>query len=75
MNLIDKSKVVIGGENDKSQKYISPTVMFNVTGEDKVMGEEIFGPILPFVTVENSQEAIDFINSRYFRFLIKKILK
>ncbi|CAF0702827.1 unnamed protein product [Brachionus calyciflorus] len=64
LNLIDQSKVVVGGESDKSQKFIAPTVMFNVTPEDKVMSEEIFGPVLPFITVNNRQEAIDFINSR-----------
>jgi acyl-CoA reductase-like NAD-dependent aldehyde dehydrogenase len=62
VNLIDKSKVVIGGDCDPQDKYISPTIMFNVTKEDKVMHEEIFGPILPFVTVSNHEEAIDFIN-------------
>ena len=40
--------------------------MFNCTRSDKVMQEEIFGPILPFVTVNNYQEAIDFINGGYF---------
>ncbi len=36
----------------------------NVTEKDNVMQEEIFGPILPFVTVNNEQEAINFINKR-----------
>jgi acyl-CoA reductase-like NAD-dependent aldehyde dehydrogenase len=36
----------------------------NVNGNDKVMQEEIFGPILPFITVNNEREAIEFINSR-----------
>ncbi len=63
-NLLEKSKIVLGGETDQSQKYVSPTIMFNVTPDDKVMKEEIFGPILPFVTVNNHQEAIDFINDR-----------
>lgn len=36
----------------------------NVDGNDQVMQEEIFGPILPFVTVNNEQEAIQFINAR-----------
>jgi aldehyde dehydrogenase (NAD+) len=75
-DLIDKSKVVIGGESDSKEKYISPTVMFNCTRSDKVMQEEIFGPILPFVTVNNYQEAIDFINEGYFEhlnYLFKKL--
>lgn len=38
--------------------------MFNVQAEDKVMQEEIFGPILPFINVLNYDEAIDFINQK-----------
>lgn len=60
--LIDNSKVVLGGKTDEASLYISPTVMFDCTKSDKVMQEEIFGPVLPFVTVSNRQEAIDFVN-------------
>ena len=69
--LIDASrdKVAIGGANDESQLYISPTVLTNVTAEDAVMKEEIFGPVLPIVVVENmdrtADEAIKFVNERY----------
>ena len=46
--LIDKNKVVFGGQTDSAILYsISPTVMDHVTYEDKVMQEEIFGPIMP----------------------------
>ena len=63
--LIDKTKVAIGGDYDESQRYIEPTILFNVTPEDKIMQEEIFGPVLPFITVKNHEEAIDFINERF----------
>lgn len=62
--LLDKSKVVIGGESVQDERYIAPTVLFNVKPEDKIMQEEIFGPILPFLTVADHNEAIKFINSR-----------
>lgn len=62
--LVDQSKVAIGGNLDENDLYISPTVMTNVLPDDKVMQEEIFGPILPIVNVKNSDEAIDFINQR-----------
>lgn len=39
--------------------------MTNVLPDDKVMQDEIFGPILPIVNITNSDEAIDFINQRY----------
>ena len=53
ISLIDKSKVVFGGESDASSLKISPTVMDNVTDEDAVMGEEIFGPIMPIITFDS----------------------
>lgn len=60
--LIDSAKTVIGGETDEDSLYISPTIMTNVTRDDKVMQEEIFGPVLPIVNVKDYQEAIDFVN-------------
>lgn len=59
-----KSKVVVGGDYDSQDLFIAPTIMANVTGNDKIMQDEIFGPILPIVPVENAYEAIKFINSR-----------
>ena len=62
--LIDQNKVAFGGETDVSTLKIAPTVMDNVTPEDAVMGEEIFGPILPVLTFNNITEAESFVNSR-----------
>ncbi len=63
-NLIDKAKTVIGGEANRETLKIAPTVMDNVTLDDAVMAEEIFGPILPILTYENREEVITFISSR-----------
>lgn len=57
------SKVAIGGQVDASEKYIAPTLLFDVKLTDPVMQEEIFGPILPIVPVESAFEAIKVINS------------
>ncbi|CAF1282342.1 unnamed protein product, partial [Rotaria sordida] len=62
--LIDTTKVVYGEETDAKQNYIAPTIMTNVNIAGKVMQEEIFGPILPIITVNNEHEAIDLINTR-----------
>ncbi|CAH2089350.1 unnamed protein product [Euphydryas editha] len=64
--LIDasKDKVVIGGRYDAQDRFIAPTILANVTASDKIMEDEIFGPILPIVPIENAYEAIKFINSR-----------
>lgn len=64
MGLIEKDKVVIGGKGDKEALKIEPTILDNVTFDDAVMGEEIFGPILPIIEVDNMDEVIDTISSR-----------
>ncbi|KAL1924753.1 uncharacterized protein VTP21DRAFT_4407 [Calcarisporiella thermophila] len=64
--LLEKSngRVVIGGEKDRNDLFISPTVVIDVQPDDKLMSEEIFGPLLPIVSVTGLQEAITFISSR-----------
>lgn len=54
--LIDPEKVVVGGETDKSQKFIAPTIMNNVTLDDPCMQEEIFGPVLPVLEYTELEE-------------------
>jgi len=56
--LIDKEKVVAGGEYDASSLRIAPTVMDNVSWDDAVMADEIFGPILPIVTFDSFDDVI-----------------
>lgn len=57
--LIDKNKVIIGGETDCGSNRIAPTVMDNVTENDAVMGEEIFGPIMPILTFDDFDKIVD----------------
>lgn len=57
--LIDKNKVIIGGETDCGSNRIAPTVMDNVTEDDAVMGEEIFGPIMPILTFDDFDKMVD----------------
>lgn len=59
MDLIDPGKVVFGGKGDRSELYIEPTVMDNVTPEDKVMQEEVFGPLLPVLSFSNLEKLIE----------------
>ncbi len=63
VGMINQDKVVFGGKSDRSDKYISPTIMDNVTPDDAIMQEEIFGPIIPIMTYENIEEAIGMVNS------------
>lgn len=62
--LLDSGRVVVGGTGDRADKYLAPTVLADVDPASPVMREEIFGPILPVVTVAGLDEAIDFINDR-----------
>lgn len=60
--LIDSDKVVCGGRSDASTLQIEPTVMDCVTFDDAVMQEEIFGPIMPILTYDSLDDAIEKIN-------------
>lgn len=64
MGLIKGADIAIGGKSDPEDLYIEPTILVNVNGDDPVMQDEIFGPILPIINVENAFDAIKFINSR-----------
>jgi aldehyde dehydrogenase (NAD+) len=56
--------VVTGGGSDRSTLSIDPTVIVDPAPDDPVMAEEIFGPILPIITVGSTEEAVAFVNSR-----------
>jgi len=62
--LIDNDKVVAGGESDKSSLYIAPTVLSEVTWDDAVMKEEIFGPLMPIMSFSDLNEVYKVINSQ-----------
>ena len=61
--LIDKTKVVCGGTWNEASQQIAPTIMDQVTWNDAVMQEEIFGPVLPILTYESLDEVISTVNS------------
>jgi aldehyde dehydrogenase (NAD+) len=63
-SMLESGSVVIGGETDANTKYIAPTVLADVNVSAPVMQDEIFGPILPMVEIDNVSEAIAFINSK-----------
>ena len=63
LGLIDKEKVVFGGNSDRDALRIEPTVMDNVTFSDAVMQEEIFGPVMPVLTFDSLDEVIRNVNA------------
>ncbi|NP_001315147.1 aldehyde dehydrogenase family 3 member A2b isoform X1 [Danio rerio] len=64
MSLMEGSSIAVSGEHNEAECYIAPTVLRDVKPDAKVMQEEIFGPLLPIVTVNSVDEAIKFINQR-----------
>ncbi len=62
--LLDSGKVAVGGRHDREDLFIAPTVLTDVDPASPVMQEEIFGPILAVVEVEDLDAAIAFINER-----------
>lgn len=63
LSLINAEKTVYGGKSHPETLKIEPTVMDNVSQEDAVMQEEIFGPVLPVLTFETIDEVIEIINN------------
>ncbi len=60
----DSGTVAFGGVTDATDRYIAPTVLLDPEPDSDVMTDEIFGPILPVITVDDIDEAIDFVNAR-----------
>ena len=56
--MIDPAKVVAGGKSDPEAPYLDPTILYPVSWDDKVMEEEVFGPILPILTYKSLDEAL-----------------
>jgi len=63
-SLVEQDKIYHGGHTDKEQRTMAPTVLSNVLPTDKVMNEEIFGPVLPVISYEDLNSAISFIKSK-----------
>ena len=62
--LFKNKKPVVGGESDAGARYIAPSILTDVAPDDAIMKDEIFGPLLPVLTVADAAEAIAFINAR-----------
>lgn len=64
LGLLDPAKTALGGQYEEESLRIAPTLLTGVDWSDPVMGEEIFGPILPVLTWEDPDEAIDTVRAR-----------
>ena len=63
-SMLGDGSVVIGGQHDAADRYISPTVLVDVRRDSRIMAEEIFGPILPIIPVSSVDEAVTFVTER-----------
>jgi len=62
--LLTSGTIYHGGQHDRSERYIAPTILVDISPESPVMQEEIFGPILPVLEVGDIREVVDFVNAR-----------
>ncbi|HOT11738.1 MAG TPA: aldehyde dehydrogenase family protein [Polyangiaceae bacterium] len=62
--LLGSGDVAVGGEADEENLYLAPTLLTHVPADSAVMAEEIFGPILPVLSISSIDEAIHFVKAR-----------
>jgi aldehyde dehydrogenase (NAD+) len=62
--MLSSGEVVVGGQTDEQDCFIAPTILRNVSPDSPVMQDEIFGPILPVLTVPSIDAAVSFVNAR-----------
>ena len=63
-NLIPKDKIYFGGEQNASERIIQPTLLQNISFEDLIMKEEIFGPLLPVISFDNLDDVISKVKKK-----------
>ncbi|EEF39460.1 conserved hypothetical protein [Ricinus communis] len=58
------NKIVHGGQRDQTKLMIAPTLLLDVPEDSQIMQEEIFGPLLPIITVDNLKDSFEVIKSK-----------
>jgi aldehyde dehydrogenase (NAD+) len=61
---LDNQNVIFGGTLDERERYIEPTLLLNPDDATPIMRDEIFGPLLPIIEVDDMEQAITFVNKR-----------
>lgn len=64
ISYLEGSKIYTGGQYDEDNLMMAPTILTDMSWDDKIMQEEIFGPILPVLTFQNLDETIDLLNQK-----------
>jgi aldehyde dehydrogenase (NAD+) len=66
VSYISQGKIISGGRHDEKDLYIEPTLLADVSPEDSIMQEEIFGPILPVIAYDDRQEVVNWVHRNPF---------
>lgn len=64
VGLLGQGELIVGGQHDEATRYLAPTIVKNPPLDSRLMTDEIFGPILPMITVKDLDAAIEFVNER-----------
>ena len=62
--LTTKGRIIAGGDSDLNEKYFAPTLIDDVQSDDPIMQNEVFGPILPVMSYDNIEEAVEIITQK-----------
>jgi aldehyde dehydrogenase (NAD+) len=63
-HLLASGDICHGGQHDRDDLFIAPTILVDVAQDSPIMQEEVFGPILPVLEVDSVEEVIGFVNAR-----------
>jgi aldehyde dehydrogenase (NAD+) len=66
LSYLSQGKLVTGGRHNEADCYIEPTIIEDISINDSVMQNEIFGPVLPIITYDSNDEVIQWIEKNPF---------
>jgi aldehyde dehydrogenase (NAD+) len=66
LSYLTEGKILSGGRHNEENLYIEPTIIENVSMQDHLMQDEIFGPILPIITYIEKEEVLDWVEKNPF---------
>jgi aldehyde dehydrogenase (NAD+) len=64
VGMIGEGTVATGGTSSRTDRYVAPTILTNVKLDGPLMTEEIFGPLLPIIPIDDVAAAVSFVRSR-----------
>ncbi len=62
VGFLSEGTLFYGGKHDEAKLYIQPTILTDISLDDSIMKEEIFGPLLPVISFNKTSEAIDIVH-------------